>query len=277
MNDFELFMNFGAVVEIRKNYRDDLYKFCKLMLELGFFNNEITYFINAMGLLKELKNGNWEKIKLANNLAVNNKLELLDEWFTDEDFWYIIELNNGITNRICIEYQVGKGFTFDKKENYLKYDETIKILSVDDLIIACNKEELFNMGYVRTTFKDELQSKDKELADELDYFCEFYEWELVKYSNGLYNILDTQEKELVGYFGNGKTENGTLRDCIERVFYRMVDYFKDETEFDDIDYVVKSVDIFKKLGTQYNLYNETEIDYLDEWLKEEIKYLKEEV
>lgn len=38
MNDMELFLNYGAVVKIRKYYRDDLYKFCKLIIKLGFLN-----------------------------------------------------------------------------------------------------------------------------------------------------------------------------------------------------------------------------------------------
>ena len=45
MNDMELFLNFGAVVEIRRNYRDDLYKFCKLMISLGFIKEYIDYFM----------------------------------------------------------------------------------------------------------------------------------------------------------------------------------------------------------------------------------------
>ena len=275
MNDFELFLNFGAVVEIRRNYKDDLYNFVKLISNLGFMNNEITYFINTMGLLKELKNGNWEKIKIANNLALADKLQLLDEWFTDENFWHIIDINNGKLDRICIEYQIGKGFTFDKKENYLKYDETIKILSVEELIKACNQEDKFNLNYVETSFKKEMDyENNKELIDELDWFClDFYDWELVKYSNGLYNILDTQTEELVGYFGNEENENGTLRDCIERVFYRMVDYYKDEEEHEDIEYVENRINTFIKLGKEYNLYNDNEIQWLKDWLKEEREFL----
>ena len=183
--------------------------------------------------------------------------------------WY------GKIDRIFIEYQIGKGFTFDKKENYLKYDETIKILSVEELIKACNQEDKFNLNYVETSFKKEMDyENNKELIDELDWFClDFYDWELVKYSNGLYNILDTQTEELVGYFGNEENENGTLRDCIERVFYRMVDYYKDEEEHEDIEYVEDRINTFIKLGKEYNLYNDNEIQWLKDWLKEEREFL----
>lgn len=272
MNDFQLFEDFGAVIEIRKNYKDDLYNFIKLILNLGFMNEEITTFINVMELLEKFENGKWEKIRLANNLAITDKIQLLDEWFTDENFWHFVEINNGVKNRICIEYQKYKGFTFGDKEEYLKYDNTIKILSVEDLIRACNKEDVFNMDYVETSFLEELKDeKDKDLAIWLTDFCEWYEWQLVKYPNGLYNILDVQTEELVGYFK--ENENGTLRDCIERVFFRMVDYFTDEGEHEEIEYVEKEINMFKKLGKQYNLYKDDDIKWLDNWLKEELEYL----
>jgi hypothetical protein len=273
MNDFQLFEDFGAVVEIRKNYKDDLYNFIKLILNLGFMNEEITTFINVMELLEKFENGKWEKIRLENNLTLTEKMELLDEWFTDENFWHFIEINNGIRNRICIEYQKYKGFTFGDKEEYLKYDNTIKILSVEDLIKACNKEDIFNMNYVETSFLEELKDeKDKDLAIWLTDFCEWYEWQLVKYPNGLYNILDVQAEELVGNFKNDNG-NGNLRDCIERVFFRMVDYFTDEGEHEEIEYVEKEINMFKKLGKQYNLYKDDDIKWLDNWLKEELEYL----
>ena len=55
----------------------------------------------------------------------------------------------------------------------------MKILSVDELIKACNKEELFKMNYEYTNFEKELQ--DKEIASELDSFLDFYEWSITKY------------------------------------------------------------------------------------------------
>ena len=200
-------------------------------------------------------------------------LNLLEESFCDTMFWHLVDINEGKQNEICLEYQYSKGFTFGKKQDYINYDETIKILSVDELIFACGKEDEFNLGYIETSFMEELKN-DKELATELTDFCEWYEWELVKYSNGLYNILDLQTEELVGYFGNEENENGSLRDCIERVFYRMVDYFTDEEEHEDLKYVEKDINTFIKLGKQYNLYNDKNIKYLQDWFEEEKKYLE---
>lgn len=263
MNDFQLFMNFGAVVEIRRNYRDDLYNFVKLMLNLGFMNEEITYFINAMGLLEEFKDNKWQKIKVANNLAIADKIQLLDEWFTDENFWHIIELNNGIRNRICIEYQIGKGFTFGDKEDYLKYDETIKILSVEDLIRACNQAEQFNLDYIETSFLEELKDKkDEELAILLTDFCEWYEWELVKYSNGLYNLLDLQTEEL------DTDKNYTKEEVIKRVYERLVDYSFDEQEYETYEEVKRDIEQFIRVGKQHNLINEDDIIHYNRILEE---------
>ena len=35
MNNFSLFLDYGAVVKIRMEYKDDLYNFCKLLVKLG--------------------------------------------------------------------------------------------------------------------------------------------------------------------------------------------------------------------------------------------------
>lgn len=279
-NLFMEFIHFGAVVEIRKFYDNDLYNFTKLMIGLGILNKEITYFINSMGLLMEQKedeNGKriWEKIRIEENLSIEQKIQLLDKWFTDNNFWKLVELNCGNTLGICIEYQYGKGFTFGLKKDYKNYDDSIKVISVKDLINDCNKKDLFNMDYKGTSFRKELdETENQYLIEELDWFCDFYDWELVKFNNGLYNILDRQTEQLVGYFGNEESENGTLRDCVERVFYRMVDYFKDEEEIDNIDYATKRIEEFKEIGLKYKLYDEYDIKNLDNWLKEEKEFLE---
>ena len=255
MNDFQLFMNFGAVVEIRRNYRDDLYNFVKLMLGLGFMNEDITYFINAMKLADDKK--------VANNLSVNGKLSVLEENYTDDYFWHIIDINEGRLNRICIEYQIGKGFTFGNKEDYLKYDETIKILSVEELIKACNMEEKFNLNYQETSFLEELKDKkDEELAILLTDFCEWYEWELVKYSNGLYNLLDLQTEEL------DTDKNYTKEEVIKRVYERLVDYSFDEQEYETYEEVKRDIEQFIRVGKQHNLINEDDIIHYNRILEE---------
>ena len=259
MNDMELFLNFGAVVEIRRNYRDDLYKFCKLMISLGFIKEYIDYFMVSGKTIEDIENDKqnlgkskamlMEKLK---TMTIEEVISLLNSAYTDDTFWHLVDINEGKQNKICIEFQWGKGFTFGKKEEYLAYDKEMKILNIDELIIACNK-------------KDE---KDKELATELTDFCEWYEWELVKYSNGLYNILDLQTEEL------DEEQGVDLREVIERVFYRMVDYFTDEEEHDDLNYVEKNINTFIKLGKQYNLYSDNNIKYLQDWFEEEKEFLK---
>ena len=276
MNDMELFLNYGAVVEIRRNYRDDLYKFCKLMISLGFIKEYIDYFMVSGKTIEDIENDKqnlgkskamlMEKLK---TMTIEEVISLLNSAYTDDTFWHLVDINEGKQNKICIEFQWGKGFTFGKKEEYLAYDKEMKILNIDELIIACNKEDEFGLGYVETSFMKELKDeKDKELATELTDFCEWYEWELVKYSNGLYNILDLQTEEL------DEEQGVDLRKVIERVFYRMVDYFTDEEEHEDLEYVEKDINIFIKLGKQYNLYSDDNIKYLQDWFEEEKEFLK---
>lgn len=272
MNDFELFLNFGAVVEIRRNYRDDLYKFCQLMVKLGFMKENIMYFMVNCGIIEEYKNGKLlerkDLINYLNNKTEKELLEILDYGFTDDKFWHLVDINNGRQSRICVEYQFGKGFTWDLKQNYTNYDETMKVLSVDDLIFVCNKQEEFNLGFEDTTFIKELEDKNKDIAEELDMFCDFYEWSLVKFGNGLYNILDRQTEELVGYFSN-ENDNGTLRDCIERTYNRMVDYFFDEEDIEGLiqegsqDYVNNKINGFVTLGKKYHLADDKRIEYFE--------------
>lgn len=281
MNDFKLFLNFGAVVKIKRFYRDDLYKLCKLFLKLGFMKEDIIYFLATEGIVEKYDKNNLKmnKVQLLDTLKTMNKeqiLSLLEESYCDTTFWHYVDINEGRVNEICLEYSMEKGFTLGTEKEYKDYDETIKVLNVDDLVVACDMEEEFNIGYIQTTFKDEMEEKHKELIEELDYFCEWYEWSLVKYSNGLYNILDTQTDELVGYFSNRNGENGTLRECIERVYGRMVDYFTDEQEHEDLDYVERTMSTYIKLGKQYKLLSENQIKYKEEWLEEMKEDLKGE-
>ena len=44
MNDMEKFLNFAAVVKIRRFYDDELYNFIKLMKSMGFLNKYINFF-----------------------------------------------------------------------------------------------------------------------------------------------------------------------------------------------------------------------------------------
>ena len=89
MNDMELFLNFGAVVEIRRNYRDDLYKFCKLMISLGFIKEYIDYFMVSGKTIEDIENDKqnlgkskamlMEKLK---TMTIEEVISLLDSAFT---------------------------------------------------------------------------------------------------------------------------------------------------------------------------------------------------
>ena len=139
-------------------------------------------------------------------------------------------------------------------------------------------ESEFGLNYKETSFLQELGEEDNKLATYLTDFCEWYQWGLVKYPNGRYNILDLEfdNDEFVGYFGNENTDTGTLKDCIERVFYRMVDYYTDEEDYERVEDMEKDINDFIELGKKYNLFDDNDIKRLKEWLEEEKEYFKEE-
>ena len=200
MNDMEEFLNFCAIVKIRRNY-DELHKFIELMKGVGFLKDYVESFEKNCCFDKELNN------------------------FSEDVFWYYVKINNGNTQDICLEFQWGKGFTWGNREDYLDYDSEMKILNVDELIHACNKEHLFKMNYEYTDFKNELQ--DKESASNLDYFLDFYDWSITKYPDGKYNIKDEQCNTFKF------DENTTLDEIIDTVYFRMFDYFTDEEDIED--------------------------------------------
>lgn len=255
MTDYEKFLSgcYYAVVNIQKR-TNDLYNFLVLMEHLGFKDYVNSFEKNCCDIRSKEEKEKYEYCR--------------EEDFCEDRLIHLAQINK--VNNICIEFQWGKGFTFGDLSDYIG-GET-KILSVNDLIKAVGKEELFNMNYEETDFLKELE--DKDFAMELLDFCEWYEWELVKFANNRYNILDLQTNEFVGYFGNSQNDNGTLRDCIERVFYRMVDYFTDEEEHEELFYVEKRIKKFIEFGKEYNLYDEKNIEYLQKWFEENKKYLE---
>ena len=120
MNDMELFLNFGAVVEIRRNYRDDLYKFCKLMISLGFMKEYIDYFMVSGKTIEDIENDKqnlgkskamlMEKLK---TMTIEEVISLLNSAYTDNTFWHLVDINEGKQNKICIE----KALLLEKKKN----------------------------------------------------------------------------------------------------------------------------------------------------------------
>ena len=143
MNKMEDFLNFGAVVKLRRSYDDELLKFIKLIKSVGFLKDYIEPFEKYCCFDKEYNE------------------------FSEDVFWHYVEINGGNKNDTCIEFQYGKGFTWGNRMDYLNYDSEMKVLTVDELIRACNKEELFKMNYEYTSFENELQNKEN--AVDLDY------------------------------------------------------------------------------------------------------------
>ena len=179
-----------------------------------------------------------------------------------------MKINGGNIIDTCIEFQWGKGFTWGDRKDYLNYDSEIKILNVDELIRACNKEYLFKMDYEYTNFKDELQ--DKESTSELDDFLDFYEWSITKYPDGKYNIKDEQCNTF------DFEENTTLDKILNRVYYRMFDYFTDEEDIEELmkedsEYVKKKYESYMKIGEKLYLLNEENKKHYEYWFQDIIE------
>lgn len=242
MNDMESFLNFGAVVKIRRSYDDELYKFIELIKSVGFLKEYIDSF--------------------EQNCCYDKKFNE----FSEDVFWHYVEINKGNKNDTCIEFQWYKGFTWGNGKDYKEYDSEMKILTVDELIKACNKEELFNMNYEHSNFKDELENK--ESGADLDNFLDFYEWSLCKYPNGKFNIKDEQCNTFKF------EENTTLNGVIDRVYFRMIDYFMDEEDIEGLikennfDYVRKVYESYIKTGKSLNLLDEEKLKQYENWFEE---------
>lgn len=241
MNEMEEFLNFGAVVKLNRRYDDELFKFIELMKSVGFLKKYIEYFEKGCCTDKEVKE------------------------FSEDIFWHYVEINGGDKNDTCLEFQWSKGFTWGNEKDYLNYDSQIKILSVDELIRACNKEYLFKMNYEYTNFDDEIQ--DKECALDLDDFLDFYEWSITKYPDGKYNIKDKQCNTF------DFEENTTLEEIIDRVYFRMFDYFTDEEDIEDLmeedsEYVKKKYESYMKIGKKLHLLDEENKKHYTEWFQE---------
>ena len=245
MNGMEEFLNFCAVVKIRRNYDDDLYKFIELMKNVGFLKHYAEHFEKSCCSDKEFNE------------------------FSEDVFWHYVKRNNGNTHDICIEFQWSRGFTWGNTKDYLDYDKEMKILTVDELIKACNKEELFKMNYKYTSFRDELPNKAS--ASDLDYFLDFYEWSITKYPDGKYNIKDEQCNTF------DFEENTTLSEIINRVYFRMFDYFIAEEDFEglisdnDFDYVKRKYESYIKTGEDLKLLDKESKRHYEDWFQGIIK------
>lgn len=242
MNEMEQFLNFGAVVKINRSYDDELYKFIQLIKSVGFLNEYINHFEKACCYDKEFNE------------------------FSESQFWHYVEINGGNLNDTCIEFQWSKGFNWGNRKDYLQYDSEMNILSVDKLIKSCNKEHLFKMNYEYTNFKNEIENKNA--AHELDNFLDFYEWSITKYPDGKYNIKDEQCNTF------DFEENTTLNEIIDRVYFRMFDYFVDEEDIEGLiqegsyQYVKTTYENYINAGKELNLLNESNIKQYTDWFDE---------
>ena len=250
MNQMEKFLNFGAVVKINRSYDDEIFKFIELIKSVGFLNEYIEHFEKNCCFNKEINE------------------------FSEDTFWHYVELNDGNKNDTCLEFQWAKGFTWGNGKDYLEYDNDMEIITVDELIKACNKEELFNMNYKYTGFRQELDNK--EIANELDGFAIFYDWSICKYPDGKYNIKDEQCDTF------DFEENTTLEDIIDRVYFRMLDYFMDEDidslmEDKKFEYVKNKFETYMKFGKQLKLLDEEkEKNYTNDFKEIVSKYPKKD-
>lgn len=253
MNDYKLFLMgcYYAVVKIRP-FTNDLYNFCKLMEYVGLKENIELFEKSACDSRAREKKTEKEYIR--------------EEDFCEDYFLHLAEINGVKRNEICIEFQFDKGFTFGKEEDYVNGDE-VKILSVNDLIIATGYKSEFMLDGEDII----LQDIDKRYR-ELDYFCEFYEWQVQKFGKR-YNILDTQTEEFKF------DESVNLDDIIERIYFRMLDYFFDEEITDNLDfsddedlrYAETKGENYLKLGKELGLLEEETYNYYNKRFKEEVE------
>lgn len=231
--DYELFLGgcYSAVVEI--NYEnDDIYKFMDLMEDLGFG----TY-------VKWLR-------------QIDEKHSIIDN-----------AKYNGIKH-LCMEYQMGKGFTYGEKQEYLDSCEETKVLSLEDLIKSVGKEEDYFLDYKEISLK-ELGGDSK--LEVLDSFCDMYDWRPIKCSKG-FNIKDIQ-------FENEFVEDEcykTFTELVERIVCRAIDYYRNEMCWEDDEEINYQIDYGEELLSVAKAYMNSN----DEWLnnfEEELEQLKKEV
>ena len=243
MNDMEKFLNFGAVVKVKRSNDDELWKFIKLIKSVVFLDEYINHFQNSCCTNKQYSE------------------------YTEDEFWHLVELNCKDKYNTCLEFQWGKGFTFDDEKNYTNYDPEIKIISVDELIKSCNKENEFKLNYRYTSFDKELE--DKKIAKELDDFICFYDWSIVKFPNNEFNIKDEQTNSFD--FDENITD---FKEIISRVYYRMFDYFLDEEDIEGLlyggeyNYVKERFDSYIDTGKKLELIDDVNIKQYDLWIND---------
>ena len=92
MNDMEKFLNFGAVVKVRRFSDDELYNFIKLMKSMGFLSEYIDSFEKNCCYDKEFQE------------------------FSNSAFWDLVEMNRKNSLSTCIEFQWEKDLLLEMKK-----------------------------------------------------------------------------------------------------------------------------------------------------------------
>lgn len=219
LTDYELFLSgcYSAVVEIKNDY--ELYGFIDLMKKLGL--GKYAEYIEK----QDMKSNFIDTAKRYNNVK-----------------------------DLCIEYQMGKGFTFADKNEYLANCEEVKILSLNDLKKATGYDECFK----KISLTQESGGYDLDILDD---FCEMYGWSPVNSKYG-FAILDTElDNELVD------NKYYTFGELVDRIVSRAISYYEDELEYEDkeeeLNYGLELLRIAKKYCKENRWLNSFEEELKD--------------
>ena len=260
------FLSGVGIIKIRKN-SDDLYNFSKLLIYMKeLFGDDTNYFLARekiidfddieynSDILEVQKSGlRQEKIE---KMSKEELLKVLDNNFTDETFWHYIDINEGRKNIIGIEYNLYKGFSFGDILDYSQNDYTW--YSVEELIKGFGLGKEFLIEWEKTNFKEIIRnlefSKDDKIKVDiekifedsillLDDFCEWYEWQIVKFNDDKFGIVDLQ------FEGNYIKDNETYTrlEIIKRVVGRGLYFMEDEQEFDNEEERENTIEKWKNI------------------------------
>ena len=144
------------------------------------------------------------------------------------------------------------------------YDEPDLNKEWQEIIPICES----NIEYINRNAKMMNELEDKECASDLDSFLDFYEWSITKYPDGKYNIKDEQCNTF------DFEENTTLEGIIDRVYYKMFDYFIDEEDIEglikdgDFDYVKSKYESYMRTGEKLKLIDELNRQHYENWFQE---------
>lgn len=166
-NDYELFLTNNVVVNIKDS-------------------SEFVCFVNLMRQLGLIK--------------INYMESIYDRYGFDEGFCFDGSTRYCQPSDVCFEYQMGKGFTFFNKQQYLSNDE-IKICSLDDIIMATTDGIVVDNVILEKPNKREIYAYMRFNTDEKvkDYFDVLEYDEMVKKIENyepIYGFYDLRDFEI---------------------------------------------------------------------------------